>query len=91
MPEGSILAKDSFSVDDQGNVAIGPLFLMEKMPSGFLEESGDWRYATIDPDGSVMELDPANITGVMQSCISCHAVAAETTDHMMLLPEEYRR
>jgi hypothetical protein len=37
-----------------------------------------------------MDPDPRR-TGVMQSRISCPAVAAETTDHMMLLPEEYRR
>ena len=35
MPVGSVLAKDSFAVTKQGDVFIGPLFLMEKMSEGF--------------------------------------------------------
>ncbi|MBT7614792.1 MAG: hypothetical protein HN577_16475, partial [Rhodospirillaceae bacterium] len=34
LPVGSILAKDSFKVTDDGVVQPGPLFLMEKMPEG---------------------------------------------------------
>ena len=90
MPAGSVLAKDSFSVNAGGNVAVGPLFLMEKMAAGFNAESGDWKYTMILPNGSVFgETNGRNSSG-MQFCIECHAAVAEDQDHMMFLPEEYR-
>ena len=53
LPQGSILAKDSFEVTKDGDVLTGPLALMEKMEPGFNSESRDWRYTMILPDGSV--------------------------------------
>jgi hypothetical protein len=34
MPAGSVLAKDSFVVNADGRVAIGPLFIMQKLAAG---------------------------------------------------------
>ena len=45
-PEGTVLAKDSFTVKG-GRVAAGPLFLMEKMAAGFDADTRDWRYTLI--------------------------------------------
>jgi len=90
MPAGSILAKDSFTVNGSGNVAVGPLFLMEKMKAGFNAESGDWKYTMIMPNGSVFGVTNGRNSSGMQFCIECHAAVAEDQDHMMFLPEEYR-
>lgn len=90
MPAGSILAKDSFGVNGKGKVAVGPMFLMEKMPAGFNAASGNWKYTMIMPNGAVFgETNGKNSAG-MQFCIECHAAVAEDQDHMMFLPEEYR-
>ena len=52
MPVGSVLAKDSFTVLKDGQILPGPLFVMEKMKSGFRPDFGNWRYSMILPDGS---------------------------------------
>lgn len=90
MPAGSILAKDSFTVNGNGNVAVGPLFMMEKMKAGFNVESGDWKYTMIMPNGSVFGVTNSRNSAGMQFCVECHAAVAEGQDHMMFLPEEYR-
>lgn len=90
MPVGSVLAKDSFTITGKGRVSVGPLFLMEKMSSGFNAESGNWKYTMIMPNGSTFgETNGRNSSG-MQFCIECHAAVAEEQDHMMFMPEEYR-
>jgi hypothetical protein len=90
MPTGSILAKDSFVVNANGTVSPGPLFLMEKMVSGFSEDTGDWRYAMVMPDGSVFGVTGGpNSTG-LQFCHDCH-VTMEDNDMMFFMPAEYRK
>jgi hypothetical protein len=90
MPAGSILAKDSFGVNGKGNVVVGPMFLMEKMPAGFNADSGNWKYTMIMPNGSVFGVTNGKNSAGMRFCIECHAAVAEDQDHMMLLPVEYR-
>ena len=90
MPAGSILAKDSFTVTGKGNVAVGPLFMMEKMPAGFNADSGDWKYTMVMPNGSVFGVTNGKNSAGMQFCIECHAAVAEEQDHMMFLPDEFR-
>ena len=90
MPAGSVLAKDSFAVTAKGNVSVGPLFLMEKMPAGFNAASGNWKYTMIMPNGSVFGVTKGKNSAGMQFCAGCHATVAEDQDHMMLLPDEFR-
>ncbi len=89
MPEGAIIAKDSFTVLQDGSVTPGALFLMEKMPSGFNRTSGDWRYTMLLPDGSLYGTTNGIHTERVDFCISCH-LAAEEQDHLHFLPEQYR-
>src|SRR3546814_5580762 len=44
MPPGGTIAKPSFTISPNGNVQLGPLFLMEKMEAGWHPESKNWRY-----------------------------------------------
>ena len=90
MPTGSILAKDSFVVNGNGTVSPGPLFLMEKMVSGFNSDTGDWRYAMVMPDGNVFGVTGGVNSAGLQFCHDCH-IAVEDNDMMFFLPEEYRR
>lgn len=90
MPEGSVLAKDSFSLAADGAVRIGPLFLMEKMAQGFNGESGDWRYTMIMPDGSVFGTTGGVDSRKVAFCVPCHGLVGETQDHMFFPPKAYR-
>ncbi|MDA1090256.1 MAG: hypothetical protein O3A85_08100 [Proteobacteria bacterium] len=89
MPLGSVLAKDSFVVNPDGKVSIGPLFIMEKMGTGFNKGSGDWRYTMIMPNGTIAGMTKGKGMN-MKFCAECHAGVAPDQDHVMFLPEEYR-
>ena len=90
MPRGSVLAKDSFVVNANGTLAVGPLFLMEKMERGFHAASYDWRYTMIMPDGSVFGTTKGKNSARVQFCIDCHEAVAEDQDSLFFLPDEFR-
>lgn len=85
-----MLAKDSFSVKPYGKAGAGPLFLMEKMASGFNAESKDWRYTLVLPNGKVLSTTGGKNSGKVGFCIECHAVV-EDQDSRFFLDEDYRR
>ena len=89
MPVGSVLAKDSFQVQAGGKLALGPLFLMEKMARGWYKASGDWKYSMVMPDGTVLGTTRGKGADKVKFCYECHIAAAEK-DSIMLLPEEHR-
>ncbi len=90
MPVGSVLAKDAFAVTERGDVFLGPLFLMEKMPAGFNPGSQDWRYAMIMPDGSLFGKTKGEGAERVEFCITCHRAAGDENDHLFFVPEEHR-
>ena len=90
MAVGAIMAKDSFMVQAGGKMAAGPLFLMEKMPAGFNQKSGNWRYTMVMPDGAVFGTTGGKGNAKVGFCITCHAAVAEDQDSLMFLPDEYR-
>lgn len=90
LPAGSVLAKDSFAVTARGDVFTGPLFLMEKMPTGFNAESRDWRYSMIMPDGSLFGMTKGPGDARVQFCITCHKAAGDENDHLFYIPQDYR-
>ena len=90
LPEGAVLAKDSFAVTVSGDVFSGPLFLMEKMPAGFSPKSRDWRYTMIMPDGSLFGRTKGDGSGRVEFCITCHESAGAENDHLFFVPKEQR-
>jgi hypothetical protein len=90
MPVGSVLAKDSFAVTSRGDVFLGPLFMMEKMPAGFSPESRDWRYTMIMPDGSLFGTTKGEGDRRVSFCVTCHESAGDDNDHLFFVPEKYR-
>ena len=90
MPAGSMLAKDSFTVSETGNVIIGPFFLMEKMPKGFSPATGDWRYMMIRPDGSTLGTTGGAGSDNVRFCAECQAKGGPKQDFHFFLPKEYR-
>jgi len=89
LPVGALIAKDSFTVTEDGAIAPGPLFLMEKMPRGFNYASGDWRYAVVMPDGSVLGVTRGENAEAVEYCVGCH-LAAEAHDHLYFPPPAMR-
>lgn len=87
---GALLAKDSFTVSGDGKMAVGPLFLMQKMPGGFNKASLDWKYSMIMPDGKVFGATGGKNSAAMNFCYECHNAVAPDQDAVMLLPEEFR-
>jgi hypothetical protein len=89
MPVGSIIAKDSFSVTTSRGIVLGPLFIAEKMPPGFNDVTGDWKYTEILPDGTLLGETNGEGAERVEYCIACH-LAAEKQDHLYFIPKKYR-
>lgn len=66
IPAGTLIAKESFRVTDDGLVEMGPLFLMEKVAAGVSPETDDWYYMMVAPNGT-----PQGVN-VMTACSECH-------------------
>lgn len=90
LPEGAILVKDSFAVTARGDVFSGPLFVMEKMATGFNPESRDWRYSMYMPDGSLFGVTNGEGARRVAFCAVCHKTAGPEQDHLFYVPERYR-
>ncbi|MDA0704295.1 MAG: cytochrome P460 family protein [Proteobacteria bacterium] len=89
MPVGTVIAKDSFVVTEEGRSAAGPLFVMEKMADGFNEVSGNWRYNMILPDGALFGVTRGSSAEKVEFCIGCH-LAREADDHLYFVPPAFR-
>uniref|UniRef100_UPI003BAD6076 cytochrome P460 family protein n=1 Tax=Stappia sp. TaxID=1870903 RepID=UPI003BAD6076 len=76
MPEGSVLAKESYTVDEKGHVAKGPLFIMQKVADGTSPVTGDWYYMAVAPTGEPMAMD------VITACSACHQASFGKRDGM---------
>ena len=87
---GTILVKESFSVTGTGAVFSGPLFIMEKMPRGFLAASRDWRYSMIMPDGSLFGMTKGDGDANVNFCIACHEMVGASQDAVFFVPEDHR-
>lgn len=90
MPVGTMLAKDTFAMTSQGDVFLGPLFLMEKMPAGFNSASRNWRYSMIMPDGSLFGRTNGEGSEKVEFCITCHEAAGDKNDHLFFVPRRHR-
>ena len=90
LPVGSIVAKDSYTALEGGDIYPGPLFIMEKMQAGFNPPSGDWRYAMIMPDGSLFGVTKGEGAQSVEFCIGCHAMKRHH-DHLYFIPPPFRR
>ncbi|MCP4315405.1 MAG: cytochrome P460 family protein [Hyphomicrobiales bacterium] len=89
VPPGTTSAKASFVVDAKGQASIGPMFIMEKMTSGFNAATADWRYAMVMPGGTTTGITGGPGSDAMTFCHDCHT-GAEDADYLFFLPEEVR-
>ncbi len=89
MPEGAILAKDSFSITESGEILLGPLAVMIKMAPGFNPVSGDWRFLQIQPNGVTLGETNGRNSERVDYCIGCHMMKA-SSDHLFHIPADAR-
>ena len=89
LPVGSVVVKDSFVVTDEGEITLGPLFVMEKMAPGFSYVTGDWRYSMISEAGEFLGETGGEGAQRVEFCIACH-LAQEDQDHLFFVPAERR-
>ena len=90
LPVGSILIKDTFTVTAGGQMMVGPLFLMEKMPPAFRSGAGNWRFMMLAPDGETVGLTGGLNSASVEFCASCHGRAGADRDFLFFPPEESR-
>jgi hypothetical protein len=87
--EGSILAKESFRITPEGEIRVGPLFLMEKAAAGAAPETDDWIYTRVFTDGRFQRtLGPGSSR--LMFCHDCHAATIDQYDAMFFPPKEHR-
>jgi len=91
MPAGSVLAKDSFSVSPNGQIGVGPMFLMEKMRDGFNADTGDWKYTMVMPTGQVLGVTNGEGSANVQFCADCHMAVAGMQDSLYFVPQDMRK
>lgn len=70
IPAGAVIAKESFSISDAGEVTKGPLFFMQKVEAGASPKTDDWHYMMVNPNGA-----PAAVN-VYTACNECHMAFA---------------
>ena len=80
---GSVIVKESFIFDVNGDISIGPLFYMEKMQKEFNPNSGDWKFVEVNVDGSYSETNGMGSETTV-NCIECHS-RRKDTDYLFFL------
>jgi len=88
LPMGSVLAKDSMTVTDEGRIHPGAMFVMEKLAKGTSPDTADWRYIMVLPDGSLFGDTMGSRADAVAYCHTCHELVAER-DYTFFVPEEY--
>lgn len=66
IPAGTLIAKESFDVAEDGSAKAGPLFIMQKVEEDKSPETMDWYYMMVMPNGTPAAVD------VMTGCNECH-------------------
>ncbi len=89
LPVGAVLIKDSIRATADGEIAPGPIFVMEKMAAGFNYVSGDWRYSVVTPEGELWGATNGAGAASVEFCIGSH-LAREANDHLYFPPPEFR-
>ncbi len=89
LPVGSIIAKDSFSMTRSGEILLGGLFVMQKMPNGFNDLTDDWKFILFQADGTLFGETNGTGSKRVEYCIGCH-LAVKHQDHLWFLPKPYR-
>ena len=89
LPVGAVIKKQGYTVLRTGAVVAGPQFLMERMPSGYDERIGDWKFTLINGTGSVVGETRGRDGEKVEFCVECHR-SARRQDFLFFVPPDYR-
>ncbi len=82
MPQGTVIAKESFKLNKENKVRRGPLFIMTKAGDGEVPDTDDWVYWGVQPNGKPMRFKQS-------FCHDCHG-AFEGRDALGYPDEDVR-
>ena len=66
MPEGTIIAKEAFTITKKGKIKKGPLLFMEKVGMGERPDTAGWKYSGLKANGKKLKVKEAGF------CHACH-------------------
>ncbi len=89
LPQGTAIVKRSFRVAADGTSAPGPLFVMERMTSGYDASTNDWRFAATLPDGQLVGESGGRDAAKVAYCAGCHK-SAHVQDFLFFVPPAFR-
>lgn len=69
LPEGTIIAKETFEDKNGKPGKLVEISVMKKLKAGQSKDSGDWYFAVLNPDGTLKEENG-------KTCIECHSFSA---------------
>ncbi len=66
MPNGTIIAKEAFTITKKGKIKKGPLLFMERVGLEAAPKTGGWKYSGLKPNGKKLKVKAAGF------CHACH-------------------
>jgi hypothetical protein len=81
-PRGSILVKNNLDADGEPK---GMLTILAKFEAGYSDETKDWFFAAVDPQGQVIN-DLVGSGTEVYFCYDCHSQMGANTDLVIGLP-----
>lgn len=89
LPVGAVVTKRSYRVLQSGSVVIDPQFVIERMPKGYDERVGDWKFTLIAPSGEIVGESRGQNWDKVEFCVECHK-SAWRQDFLFFVPPPYR-
>lgn len=89
LPVGAVVTKRSYRVLQSGAVVVDPQFVIERMPKGYDERVGDWKFTLIAPNGAIVGESRGRDADKVEFCVECHK-SAWRQDFLFFIPPPYR-
>ncbi len=89
LPVGAIVTKRSYRMLQSGTAIIDPQFVIERMPKGYDERVGDWKFTLIAPSGAIVGESRGRDGDKVEFCVECHK-SAWRQDFLFFVPPPYR-
>ncbi|MSP50541.1 MAG: hypothetical protein EXQ95_14615 [Alphaproteobacteria bacterium] len=89
LPVGAVVTKRSFQAMQSGVMVPGPQFVIEKMPSGYDERVGDWKFTLISDAGVIVGDTRGRDGDKVEFCVECHK-SAWRQRFLFFVPPDYR-
>jgi hypothetical protein len=89
LPVGAIVMKRSFRALQSGAVVPNAQFTIEKMPPGYDDRVGDWKFTLISDAGAIVGESRGRDGDKVEYCVECHK-SAWRQGFLFFIPPEVR-